>query len=187
MASVFRREAEAALSDIDSVTRRGMALKSYRHAGPILMLWGVIWGLGYLGMARLAPEYWGWMWGGLDVFGVVCTLLASSRVKAAGALPGQAWRTSMGMAACVAFILAIVAVFPKTELLPYIALPGLFVGFLYTVMGVVMAAWRYALIGAVVFLATLFGYYAWPQYLGEWLALVGGGGLFLSGLWLRSA
>jgi len=188
MMSVSKHEAEAALSQIDSVTRRGMALRSYRHAGPILMVWGLIWGLGYLGMAKVAPEYWGWMWGGLDVVGVVGTLVLSSRFKPVdGGLPGQAWRSSLGMAACVAFILAIVAVFPKTELLPYIALPGLFVGFLYTVMGVVMAAWRYALIGAVVFLATLLGYYAWPQYLAEWLALVGGGGLFLSGLWLRSA
>lgn len=187
MTSVSKSEAQSALSEIDSVTRRGMALKGYRHAGPILMVWGVIWGMGYLGMAYLAPTSWGWMWLALDVIGVAATLLQSPRGEAAGAVPGQVWRTALGMAACVAFVLAIVAVFPKTELLPYIALPGLFVGFIYAVMGVIAAAPRYALIGVVTFAATLAGYYLWPAYLAQWLALVGGGGLVLGGLWLRSA
>lgn len=187
MASVSKHEAQAALSDIDNVTRRGMALKSYRHAGPFLMLWGVVWGLGYLGMARLAPEHWGWLWLGLDAAGVVGSLILAPKRGTERHAAVKPWRMLAGMVACMAFILAIVAVFPKTELLPYIALPGLFVGFLYTVMGVVGAAPRYVWIGATVFIATLGGYYLWPQYLAEWLALVGGGGLFLGGLWLRSA
>lgn len=187
MASVSKHEAQAALSDIDNVTRRGMALKGYRHAGPFLMLWGVVWGLGYLGMARLAPEYWGWLWLGLDAVGVVGSLILAPKRGTESHAAVKPWRMLAGMVACMAFILAIVAVFPKTELLPYIALPGLFVGFLYTVMGVVNASPRYVWIGATVFIATLGGYYLWPQYLAEWLALVGGGGLFLGGLWLRSA
>ncbi len=187
MTSVSKHEAQSALSEIDSVTRRGMALRGYRHAGPILMVWGAIWAVGYLGMAYLEPHWWGWMWLGLDAAGVVATLVQSPRAEAAGALPGQAWRLSLGMGACVAFILAIVAVFPKTELLPYIALPGLFVGFIYMVLGVVLGAWRYAGMGAVTFVATLVGYFLWPAHLAEWLAAVGGGGLFLGGVWLRSA
>ena len=42
MATVSKHEAQSALSEIDSVTRRGMALRGYRHAGPILMVWGAI-------------------------------------------------------------------------------------------------------------------------------------------------
>lgn len=186
MTSLSKTEAQAALSDIDDVTRRGMQLKSYRHGGPILMVWGVIWGLGYLGMAKLAPTYWGWLWLALDVVGVVGTLVLTPKAGA-GERPVGAWRMMAGMAACVAFILAIVAVFPKTELLPYLALPGLFVGFIYTVLGVIMGSSRYVWIGAAVFVATLVGYYLWPAHLAEWLALVGGGGLFVGGLWLRSA
>ena len=186
MTSLSKDEAQAALSQIDSVTRRGMALRGYRHAGPFLMLWGVIWGVGYLGMARLAPDYWGWLWLALNAVGFVGSVVLGPRVEASGQ-PFPAWRMMAGMAACVAFILAVVAVFPKTELLPYLALPGLFVGFIYTVLGVVMASSRYVWIGATVFAATLAGYYLWPAHLAEWLALVGGGGMFLSGLWLRSA
>ena len=187
MTSVSKSEARSALSEIDSVTRRGMALKGYRHAGPFLMLWGVVWGLGYLGMARLAPDYWGWLWLVLDTAGAIGSVILAPKGAKDGLAVVKPWRMVAGMAACVAFILAIVAVFPKTELLPYIALPGLFVGFLYTVLGVVNASPRYVWIGATVFVATLAGYYLWPQHLAEWLALVGGGGLFLGGLWLRSA
>lgn len=187
MTSVSEHEARGALAEIEAVTRRGATLKGYRYAGPILMVWGVIWFLGYLGMARLSPGLWGWMWLVLDGLGFAATLILAAKAPAgAGGAAGQAVRTSLGMAAGVAFVLAIVAVFPKNDLLPYLALPGLFVGFIYTVLGIFLAP-RYAGIGAVLFIATLVGYFAWPAHLAEWLAVVGGGGLFLSGVWLRSA
>jgi hypothetical protein len=191
MASITEHEARSALADIANVNRRGLTLKGYRYAAPILMVWGVIWCLGYLGMARLSPALWGWLWLALDTLGFGATLILTARASAEGlgenqGARGQAVRTSLGMAAAVVFILSIVAVFPKTDLLPYLALPGLFVGFIYTILGIFMAP-RYAWIGVAMFAATLLGYYAWPARLAEWLAVVGGGGLFLSGLWLRRA
>ena len=187
MTTVTKSEAQTALSEIESVTRRGLALKGYRYAGPILMVWGVIWAVGYLGMAKLAPSYWGWLWLALDLIGFTATLmLAPPRGEGAGAMPGQRGRMGLVMAAGVAFVLAIVAVFPKNDVLPYLALPGLFVGFIYMILGIVLAP-RYGGIGLAMFVATLVGFFLWPSHLAEWLAVVGGGGLFVSGLWLGSA
>lgn len=185
MTGLSKTEAQAALSEIDAVTRRGLTLKGYRHAGPILILWGVIWTAGYMGMAKLAPNYWGWMWLILDLVGFTGTLVATPKSHN-GEAPVARWRLSLGMFACVAFILAVVAIFPKHELLPYLALPGLFVGFIYTVLGAIMAP-RYIWIGLGVFVATLVGFFGWPGHLAEWMAVVGGCGLVISGLWLGSA
>lgn len=184
--SVSKQEAQAALSQIEDVTRRGMTLRGYRHAGPILMLWGVIWAVGYMGMAKLAPNYWGWLWLGLDMIGFTGTLMLTPKVIGGGGAPVQRWRMSLGMAAGVAFVLAIVAIFPKTDLLPYLALPGLFVGFIYMALGAIMAP-RYIWIGLGIFVATLVGFFFWPSHLAEWMAVVGGCGLIVSGLWLGSA
>jgi hypothetical protein len=185
MTSVSKNEAQAALTEIEAVTRRGLTLKGYRHAGPILMLWGVIWAVGYMGMAKMAPNYWGWLWLALDMIGVTGTLILTPKADGGGGTV-ERWRMSLGMAACVAFILGVVAVFPKHDPLPYLALPGLFVGFIYTVLGAIMAP-RYIWIGVGVFVATLVGFFAWPGHLAEWMAVVGGCGLIISGLWLGSA
>ena len=66
---ISRSEAASALTDIDSTAGRSRLLKSYHVAGPILMLWGVIWTIGYSGMGLLPVERWNMIWLPLDVAG----------------------------------------------------------------------------------------------------------------------
>ena len=61
--SLSAQQAAAALVQIDATTQRAQVQRGYRGGGGILMMWSVLWALGYLGMAWL-PRPWS-AWRGL--------------------------------------------------------------------------------------------------------------------------
>jgi hypothetical protein len=77
-------------------------------------------------------------------------------------------------------------VFRPTTVDPAIVYPGLMTGLVYAGVGIAFAP-RYLWIGAAVFVASLVGFFFFHPWLAYWMAAVGGGGLLLSGLWLRRA
>lgn len=182
---ISRNEAASALTDIESTAGRSRLLKGYHVAGPILMVWGVIWILGYCAMGLLPPEQWGVAWLPLDGLGVVATILLSRRGKS-GAKTGQGWKTAASVVAIMAFMTATYAVFQPTSVDPAIVYPGLMTGLVYAGIGIAYAP-RYLWIGAAVFIASLLGFFFFHPWLAFWMAAVGGGGLFVAGLWLRRA
>lgn len=182
---ISRSEAASALTDIESTAGRSRLLKGYQIAGPILMVWGVIWAVGYTAMGLLAPERWGLTWLVLDVIGVVSTVLLSRRGKGA-AKTGQGWKIMAGVLAVMAFYAATFALFQPTSTAASLAYPGVLTGLIYAGVGIIFAP-RYLWIGAAVFAASLVGYFFFQPWLAFWMAAVGGGGLFVAGLWLRRA
>ena len=182
-------EAAAALSDIETTTRRGMTLRGYRTGGPILMMWSVIWAIGYLSMGLLPPQYTGLVWLPLDVVGIVGSIMLSRRAlpSAAGAQASKdmTWRMLGGMATLMAFVTAVFAVFQPTDPAVFMAFPGLLIGVIYAVIGC-WAAPRYIVIGAAMFVLTLVGFFAFKPWLAFWMASASVA-LFVSGLWLRKA
>jgi hypothetical protein len=182
---ISKTEAASALTDIESATRRSGLLKGYHVAGPILMVWGVVWALGYTGMGLLPPERWGWIWLVLDGVGVVSTILLSRSGKGA-ARTGQGWKITAGVLAILAFYAATLTLFQPTSIDATIAYPGVVTGLVYAGIGIAFAP-RYLWIGAAVFAASLVGYFFFQPWLTYWMAAVGGGGLFVAGLWLRRA
>lgn len=68
----------------------------------------------------------------------------------------------------------------------FLAYPGIVTGFAYIVFGLLHMP-RMALIGLALFVATLIGFFAFPDILTWWMAAAGGIGLILGGVWLRSA
>ena len=182
---ISRNEAASALSDIESTAGRSRLLKGYHASGPILMVWGVIWALGYSGMGLLPPEQWGLIWLVLDVVGVATTLLLSRGVKG-GAKAGQGWKIIAGVLAVLAFYGATFALFQPTSIDAAIAYPGVVTGLIYAGIGIAFTP-RYLWIGAAVFAASLVGYFYVQPWLTFWMAAVGGGGLIVAGLWLRRA
>ena len=188
---ISRAEAAASLSEIERTTGRSHEMKGYRIGGPILMLWGVVWAVAYVGMGLLPVQQWGWVWLPPDILGVVGTMLMAGRASSkagAGGAAGRAvgWRVLAGMLALGAFSASICLIFRADTPGPYLALPGLEVGVIYGVLG----AWRmtrYAWIGAAMFASTLIGFFVFPMWLPFWMAATGGGGLMLGGLWLKGA
>ncbi|TCS18447.1 hypothetical protein [Caulobacter sp. BK020] len=186
---ISKSEAASALADIESTAGRGRLLKGYQIGGPILMAWGAVWALGYCAMGLLAPDRWGVSWLVLDAIGVAATILLSRRGKrevAAGARAANGWKTAAGAFAILAFVAATYAVFRPTSVEPAIVFPGLVTGLVYAGVGVAFAP-RYLWIGAAVSAASLVGWFFFQPWLAFWMAAVGGGGLFVGGLWLRRA
>lgn len=180
--SISREEAALALSQIDLTTERSREMKGYRIAGPIFMVWGVIWAIGYCGMGVLPIRQWGWMWLGLDVLGVALQLVISRRYGATA----RSGKPAAAAVAIIAFEAATEHFFHASSPAPYLIYPGLVIGFAYMMIGL----WRMprlAWIGVAIFTASLAGIYLIHQGLTYWMAAVGGIGLFLGGLWLRKA
>jgi hypothetical protein len=185
-----KTEAAAALADIQETTRRGAALRGYRIGGPIMMLWSVIWMLGYLSMGLLPSHQWGWVWLVLDVIGAVGSIVlarpADRAARASGAKAGgQSLKMIGGMAVAVVFVMSTFYVLKPTDPAAYLAFPGLMVGGIYAAVGVFVAR-RYLAIGAVMFALTMVGFYAFPEALAFWMASASIG-MFVSGVWLARA
>jgi hypothetical protein len=183
---ISKTEAASALADIESTAGRGRLLKGYQVGGPILMVWGVVWAAGYTAMGVLPPERWGLAWLALDAFGIVATALLGRRGGKVAARAGQGWKIGAGVVAITAFMAATYAIFRPTSVEPAIVYPGLMTGLVYAGVGIAFAP-RYLWIGASVFAATLVGWFFFQPWLAFWMAAVGGGGLFVGGLWMRRA
>lgn len=182
---ISRSEAASALTDIESTAGRSRLLRGYHYAAPILMLWGLIWAVGYTAMGLLATNRWGLVWLVLDVVGVVSTILLSRRGQGA-ARGGQTWKILAGCGAVAAFCAAVFAMFQPTSREAALAFPGLMTGLVYAGAGIAFAP-RYLWIGAALFAASLVGFFVFQPWLAYWMAAAGGGALFVSGLWLRRA
>ncbi|HWW28361.1 MAG TPA: hypothetical protein VNZ85_20925 [Caulobacter sp.] len=183
---ISKTEAASALADIENTAGRGRLLKGYQVGGPILMVWGAVWAVGYTAMGVLPPERWGLAWLVLDAIGVVATVLLSRRGGKAEAKAGQGWKVGAGVVAIMAFMAATYTIFRPTSVEPAIVYPGLMTGLVYAGVGIAFAP-RYLWIGASVFAASLVGWFFFQPWLAFWMAAVGGGGLFVGGLWLRRA
>jgi hypothetical protein len=181
--SISREEAALALSEIDQTTARSRDMKSYRIAGPILMVWGVIWAVGYCAMGVLPLRQWGWIWLVLDVLGIALQLIMQRRY---GGATGRSWKPAAATLAIIGFVAVTQYFFHASSPGPYLIYPGLVCGLVYMLLGL----WRMprlAWIGMAMFAASLAGIYLIHQGLTYWMAAVGGIGLFLGGLWLRKA
>lgn len=183
---ITRDEAAAALSEIDETTGRLGQQRGYHIAGPYLMLWGVIWMIGYGAMGVLPPEQWGWVWLVLNVLGVGASIALGTRARRAAGHKGAGWRSIIGMFAIFGFVAATFSLLQPSDPAGFMAYPGILAGFLYAIVGLVKQP-RFLVVGATVFAATLVGFFFFQPVLPFWMAVVGGGGLLIGGLWMRSA
>ena len=67
------------------------------------------------------------------------------------------------------------------------ALIPLAVGVYYAFIGIWTKAWRMMPLGLALIGLTALGYFMIPGHFLYWMAAVGGGGLILGGLWMRTA
>lgn len=177
-------QAAAALHEIENTERRTRNANSYTIASPYLILWGVIWIGGYSGSAFLPPERWGLVWLPLSVLGTIASVWLGSRSKAS-AQEGAFGRAVLMALSIMIFIGCTYFVFKPTSVLPYLVFPTLMAGLVYALAGALARMPRFVWIGAAIWLLTMIGYVAAPAWTAIWVAIAGGGGLVLGGLWLR--
>jgi hypothetical protein len=164
---------QAMVQTQNAVARAGM--------GYMFIIWGIVWLVGFLGSHFLGDAQ-GYLWLVLDVFGIVGTavvILKSSRQV----------RTKHGKRIGILWLM----IFMYGGLLFWITGPIegndylLFITILVALAYVIMGLWfspPLLYIGLCITALAIVGWQLIPAYLGIWLALVGGGGLIISGIFV---
>lgn len=178
-------EAAATLRDVDAVGRQTRMAGGYAMASPHLILWGAVWIIGYVATGLTRPAVWGLVWLPLVLVGAIGGMLIAQRSRSRGSRVGVSSATSVLWAVAIAaFFLSVYTVFRPTTLAPYLVFPALVTALIYVAVG--LYGWpRFGWVGALIFVATMGSYLFAEPWLPFCIALAGGGGLVLGGLWLR--
>jgi len=182
--SLSPAEAQSALKDIERTEQRSAASQHHRHSAPYLILWGVVWAIGYAVTAS-APTI-SWTWAPLIAIGAIGSILLARRQSRAQS-EGFGWRYFASFAVIALFINALIAVMGPITYNQMSALIPLVIGVYYALIGLSTRGWRMLPLGLALIAFTTIGYFMLPEHFLYWMAGVGGGGLILGGLWLRSA
>jgi hypothetical protein len=177
-------EAKDTLRDISATARASSTFYGYRRAAPHLILWGIIWFIGY-GAAYFLPS-WTFVWPLVVIFGVIGSFWFGRQSGKTRSSQG-AWRYAATTLTIFLFIAAIFAIMqPRSEAQVGAFFPIL-VALFYCLIGIWMHGMRMIVAGVTIAALTLGGFFWLPQIFPLWMALVGGGSLVLGGYWLRSA
>jgi hypothetical protein len=178
-------QASQALRELEAVGQRSGQLYRYQRFAPMLVLWGVIWLVGF-SLTHFYPARASWIWITLDVIGVGGCMVLGGRGRHDASSNGIAWRWLVSIAVIFAFYIVILNIFQPVSGPQSAVLIALIVALFYVLGGVWLGA-RLAITGAAMAVLTLVGYTVFPAYFFLWMAVVGGGALMLGGLWLRTA
>lgn len=178
-------EAGTMLRDVDWTERRTREFLAYTGAGNYLIVWGVLWMIGYAASDYTTSRTNG-MWIVLNLIGVTASTVITFRRR-------RELDTEVARALLVRPILAVAALMGFGVLWIVLAKFGIreqaafwptFCATLLFVVGLWVG--RMLSLGAVAIVAlTLVGYFWSGAWLNLWLSIVGGGSLILGGLWLR--
>jgi hypothetical protein len=174
-------EAAEALQSIATAESRSATLRRYRGAAPHLILWGVLWALGY-GLTQLMPARGAAIWAVIVVVGLAAGTMTMFRK---GARPA-AWRFAAIWATLIVFCAATFAIMAPVDGRQVAAFIPLVIAASYVIGGIWLGS-RFVAAGIAVAVLTLAGFFLLREYFLLWMAVVGGGALLLAGLWLTKA
>jgi hypothetical protein len=181
--SITPNEAADALRSIEQTGRRSGEAFGYRQSAPHLIIWGIAWMIGY-GGSDLFPAYGNDIWLGTVIAGTAASLITGTMMSKSDR--GEGWRFGVLVLIFWAFLIATDLVFGGPTARQQGAFIPLVIAAIYAGIGVFMG-FRYVATGIAVAALTLIGFFYIHEHFGLWMAAVGGGGLLLAGLWLRTA
>jgi hypothetical protein len=177
-----RADATAALHEVEQAENRSALLRGYQIAAPHLIIWGVIWAIGYT-LSYLSPPWTNTVWLTLVPLGVAGDILVS---RGSG-LGGKRALAMLQLGTIFMVLLGgSIAVMQPQDPRQMAAFVPLLVAAGYGILGV-LGAPRMLIIASLVAVLTLVGFFALGALFLPWMAVVGGGGLIIGGLWLRQA
>ena len=180
---VSRDEAVQTLRDIEETQQRSAIAYGYRKAGPLLMMWGGIWTVGYTTSELAAPAWSRLVWYALVIGGSLASCVFGAGGKRQ-TRPVEQWRFAGASLAAGAFLFAFFAVLRPSRSTQVGAIIPLLCALGYVWLGLWRGI-RFVVAGVAIGALTLGGYFFLPTYFGFWMAAVGGGALILAGLWMR--
>ncbi len=184
MNTISRNEAQSTLETIEQIqrqTRRALA----HGGGPFyMMLWGAIWFLGYLANQFLSEQLAGYIWMFLVSLGMIASIAIGWRHARRLRHPTHDARIGLFWLAWIIYSSLIIWLTgAQTDATLLSLIIALFAMFGYVVMGLWL--WRpLAWIGIAVTVIAVGAYLLLPDYVDLVMALLGGGTLFVSGLYI---
>ncbi|MBL8644991.1 MAG: hypothetical protein JNK21_13735 [Rhodospirillaceae bacterium] len=194
--TLTRDDAALALREIAAAGTHSRQLLNYTKASPHLLLWGALW-LAVGVMTELTPGNAGWTWLVVDAIGFSASLYfivrdARSAAGSGAASSGAATPAASGLrygglvAVAIGFFVAVSMVFGPTSGAQFMSLAALMVSAVYIGVGLWVGA-RYAILGVVLGVLTLIGFFILPAHAISFISAAGGITLLLGGFWMRSA
>lgn len=184
--SLSPAEAQSALKDIEKTENRTAASQHGRASAPYLIMWGIIWAIGYAATASM-PQL-SWVWLSLIAGGIIGSVILSvlqSRTMGRGREFG--WRYFASFGALGVFLFVLMSIVQPLDYDQVSAIFPLVIGVFYCFLGIWTKGWRMLPLGLALIGLTALGYFVFHAYFIYWMAGVGGGGLIVGGLWLRTA
>jgi hypothetical protein len=188
--NISREDAEATLAEVESVQKQTIHLLAASYASPILMLWGSIWIVAFLG-SHFWVQQAGYIWIALSMAGGIATFFICWRqFKKTGPTKSRDAST-LGRRIFWFWILLLGFIVLWLKILPaqngmqmnvFICTASMFA---YVVMGLWLESRFLMWLGLAVTGIALLGYYPLREYYNLWMAVTGGGAIFGTGLYIR--
>ena len=179
--SLSPQEAAQALHEIERAQNRSALLRGYAGGAPYLLLWSVLWAVGY-GLTYLMPARSAAIWAVIVGIGALAGIVFLWRTK--GSASG--WRYGAAFAALAGFSAAALAILRPASSTQVAAFVPLVVALSYVIGGLWFGL-RFVVAGLALAALTLAGYFLLREHFLLWMAVVGSGALLIAGLWLRRA
>jgi len=180
-------EAEEALAAIQTMMKKTRRAISSSGAYKFLIIWGAIWLIGFLGNQFLPTRFTGYLWLGLDSLGGLLSWVVGARMNrgvrsTTSAISGK--RIAWFWILLVLYLAAIVGVAWPVDVKQIAMFIVLVIMIGWLAMGLLLSFVSIKLTLAITALA-LVGYFLLPGYFHLLMAILGGGGLIVFGLYIR--
>ena len=186
--NVSPSEAQEALAAIQAMVQKTRRFLSSSGAYAFFIIWGAVWLVGFLANQFLSEEIVGYLWMGLDILGGLLSWIVGVRMSrsvrsATGGVSGK--RIAWFWILLVLYMIALIAVTWPVDVkqIAVIIVLVLMIGWL--AMGLLLSFFSVRLTLAITALA-LISYFLLPGYFHLLMAFLGGGGLIVLGLYIRS-
>jgi len=187
--NVSQEDAKASLSSVQNVMIQTHKAIASAYANPSLIMWGVLWIIAFTA-THFYYTYAFYIFMAMAAVGGVGTALIFGIYRSKAPIKDTSslkigWRiTALWIFLCVYIIiwLFLLAPFSGIQCNAFICTTAMFA---YIVMGLWFESRFMIVLGLAVTAATLVGFYILRDYYCLWMALVGGGALFGTGLYIR--
>jgi hypothetical protein len=180
-------EAEEALTAIKIMVQKTRRSISKSGAYVFLIIWGVVWLLGFLSSHFLANDITGYIWLGLDVLGGILSAIVGARINRHVRSPSTASsgrRIAWFWLILFLYCIAVFGVAWPVDGRQIAMLIILFVMIGWMAMGLLLSftsiGW-----GLAITALALSSYFLLPDFFYLIMAILGGGGMIVAGIYIR--
>jgi hypothetical protein len=187
--NVSQEDAKASLSTVENIVGRTHRAISSSYANPSLMMWGILWIIAFTA-THFYYTYAFYIFMAMAVVGGIGTAIiykifhTKAPVKDTSSQKYGRRVTALWIFLCIYIVvwLFLLAPFNGIQCNAFICTAAMFA---YIVMGLWFKSRFMIVLGLAVTAGTLVGYYFLRDYYCIWMAFVGGGALFGTGLYIR--